>query len=272
MPSSETPQHREIRHALRQIRNDIESLDAHQLDSSLLKKYKICMSPMELDESSNDRPIFFRPCDASLLLNPDDQYDEGRSEYTDYDSWDPELRLHIDCARSVLDYISYYVFASSLGSKDFILRKTWSGVSTSDEPFRGLWRDTYPEYGTMRADQVKDHSSPHMKAMLYSNLDGNNNSINDELLQGEILVALRLAHTQMRRRRLHGHMTVPVLLFCFMGPQHARVIEAYFNGTSFVMRTTRLFDLRKKDEALIKCFGQWYLGEPTGDTRYLHKV
>lgn len=63
----------------------------------------------------------------------------------------------------------------------------------------------------MRADQVKDHSSPHMKAMLYSNLDGDNNSINDELLQGEILVALRLAHTQMRRRRLHGHMTVPVI-------------------------------------------------------------
>ncbi|PWY73353.1 hypothetical protein BO83DRAFT_445163 [Aspergillus eucalypticola CBS 122712] len=93
MSSSETPQHREIRHALRQIRNDIESLDAHQLDSSLLKKYKLCMSPVELDESSNDRPIFFKPCDASLLLDPDDQYDEGRSEYTDYDSWDPELTV-----------------------------------------------------------------------------------------------------------------------------------------------------------------------------------
>ncbi|OJJ78165.1 hypothetical protein ASPBRDRAFT_37371 [Aspergillus brasiliensis CBS 101740] len=268
MSSPETLHHREVRHALRQVRNDIEGLEAHQLDYSLLTQYNICISPMELDERSKDRPIFFKPCDASLLLNPDDKYDEERSGYSDYDSWDPELRLRIDCARAVLDYVSHYVFASSICSKDFILRKVWSGVSTSDEPFQGLWRDAYPEFGTMRADQVKDRSSPHMKAMLYNNSDGKDG----ELLQGEIMVALRLAHTQMRRRRFFGHMTTPILLFSFMGPQHARVIEAYFNGTSLVMRTTRLFDLRKKDEALIKKFGQWYLGEPTGDTRHLRKL
>lgn len=54
-----------------------------------------------------------------------------------------------------------------------------------------------------------------------------------------------------------------------MGPQHARLVEAYFDGTSLVMRPTRLFDLRKKNEATLKQFGQWFFGEPTGDTKKL---
>ncbi|RAH71258.1 uncharacterized protein BO66DRAFT_390902 [Aspergillus aculeatinus CBS 121060] len=54
-----------------------------------------------------------------------------------------------------------------------------------------------------------------------------------------------------------------------MGPQHARLVEAYFNGTSLVLRPTRLFDLRKKDWNVIKTFGQWYYGLPAGDTTQL---
>ncbi|GKZ33997.1 hypothetical protein AbraIFM66950_004128 [Aspergillus brasiliensis] len=268
MPSPETPHHREVRHALREVNRDIEGLQAHRLDYSQLPKYKICLSSMSLDETSSDRPGFFTPCSASMLLDPDDEYDRERSAYPDHDSWGPDFGRPINCARFVISYVSQYVTNCAIQSRDFILDKIWSPVSTSDEPFRGLWQDQYPEFGTVRAEQVQDRSKPHMKGMLYNNLD----SKDGELLRGEILAALGLAHTQMRRRRLYSHITAPVLLFSFMGPQHARVIEAYFNGAMFVMRTTRLFDLREKDEAVIKTFGQWYLGEPTGDTRHLRKL
>ncbi|GKZ81449.1 hypothetical protein AnigIFM56816_005970 [Aspergillus niger] len=268
MPSPETLHHREVRHALREVNKDIENLQAHRLDYSQLTKYKICLSYMDLDESSNNKPIFFKPCSASLLLNPDDNYDRERSAYPDYASWGPDFGRPINCARFVISYITQYTINNALQSRDLIPDNIWTPVSTSDEPFRGLWQDEYPEFGTVRAEQVQDHSKPHMKGMLYNNLDGKDG----ELLRGEILAALGLAYTQMRRRRLYSHMTAPVLLFSFMGPQHARVIEAYFNGTMFVMRTTQLYDLREKDEAVIKTFGQWYLGEPTGDTRHLLKT
>lgn len=51
-----------------------------------------------------------------------------------------------------------------------------------------------------------------------------------------------------------------------MGPQHARVIEAYFTGKSLVVRPTKLYDLRKKDAAVFKTLAQWYLGKPIGTT------
>ncbi|KNG85848.1 hypothetical protein ANOM_003987 [Aspergillus nomiae NRRL 13137] len=268
MSSCESSHHKELRDALRAIKKDVEGLETYQLDYSQLKTHQIYASPMDLDESSSVKPRFFRPCDASLLIHPDATYDQTWSAYSEFDSIDPSFRRPINCARWVMSYFSSYIVASAICSKDFILDELWSGVSTSDEPWRGLWEDEYPEYGTIKAHQVKDRSSPHMKAMLYNNLDGKDG----ELLRGEILVALRLVHTQMRRRCFFEHMTTPVLLFSFMGPQHARVIEAYFSGISFVMRTTPLFDLRKKDEALVKTFGQWYLGEPTGNTKQLLKL
>lgn len=52
-----------------------------------------------------------------------------------------------------------------------------------------------------------------------------------------------------------------------MGLQRVRLVEAYFDGSSVVVRPSRLFDLRKKDEAVINQLGQWYFGEPIGNTK-----
>lgn len=52
-----------------------------------------------------------------------------------------------------------------------------------------------------------------------------------------------------------------------MGPQHARVIEAYFDGRSLVMRPSRLYDLRERNEEALKTMGQWFFGDPIGKTK-----
>ncbi|KAH8427082.1 uncharacterized protein LDX57_004800 [Aspergillus melleus] len=56
------------------------------------------------------------------------------------------------------------------------------------------------------------------------------------------------------------------MAFSFMGPQHARVIEAYMDGRTLVVRPTKLYDLRTKDAAAFKSFAQWYYGKPRAPT------
>ncbi|KAE8348504.1 hypothetical protein BDV28DRAFT_88592 [Aspergillus coremiiformis] len=266
MSFSESQKHKEIRATLRALEKCFNSLETHRFDYSYLLGYRVIVLPMDLDGSKTG-PKFFTPCPASLLLDPDDEYDRERTPYDDFDSVKSFYRRPIDCAWNMISYCSYYVFASDLNSKDNIHGK-WSSISIGDKPFTGLFEYNSPEYGATKAVEVKDGSCPHVKAMIYNNLDGDDR----QLLRGEIMITLRLIRAQFRRSRFVEHITAPVLLFSFMGPQHARIIEAYFNGSWLVMRPTRLFDLRKKDEALIKTFGQWYLGNPTGDTTVLWKL
>ncbi|PYI09930.1 hypothetical protein BO78DRAFT_361696 [Aspergillus sclerotiicarbonarius CBS 121057] len=264
MPVSESPERQKFRVALRAVTNHVASLEVHEFDSHQLESHKIQLLPMDLNESSDSRPTFFSPCSASLLLNPDDDYDRERPPgYYDFDSIDPIFRRPIDCARNMINYFSYYAFACACHSKDKILDRVWSGVSIGEVPFVGLIEHDSPEYASLDAIQVKEGPYPHIKALLYNDL----NATDGRILRGEIMIALRFIIAQMRRSRFLQHMTAPVLLFSFMGPQHTRLIEAYFNGSSLVMRTTKLFDLRKKDEAVIKALGQWYFGEPVGDTK-----
>ena len=56
------------------------------------------------------------------------------------------------------------------------------------------------------------------------------------------------------------------MAFSFVGPQHARVIEAYMVDHTVVVRPTKLYDLRTKDVAAFKTFAQWYFGKPRAPT------
>lgn len=57
------------------------------------------------------------------------------------------------------------------------------------------------------------------------------------------------------------------MVFSLMGPQHARVIEAYLEGHTVVVRPTKLYDLRTKDVDTLKLFAQWYFGKPRAPTK-----
>ncbi|KAG2412941.1 hypothetical protein HFD88_010500 [Aspergillus terreus] len=265
MPYPESPKRRELRAALRAVTNHVASLDSHEFDSSQGKAHHIKILPMDLDERSNALPTFFKQCPASFLLDPNDDYDRDRSGFFDFDSLPAIHRKPIDCGRNMEEYFSHYVYACALPRRDRALDGLWSPVSLGDAPFVALDRYTFSEYITAKAYQVKNGPYPHAKAMIYNNLNG----VDGRVLRGEVMIALRMIIAQMRRARFLDHMIAPILLFSFMGPQHARLVEAYFDGTSLVMRPTRLFDLRKKDEATLKQFGQWFFGEPTGDTKKL---
>ncbi|KKK25202.1 hypothetical protein ARAM_001053 [Aspergillus rambellii] len=172
MPSPESQKHKELRGALRALAKHFNSLETHQFDYSHLKTHKVDVLPMDLDNSKT-RPKFFTPCAASLLMNPDYEYDRTRRTYCDFDLVSPIRRLPMDCARNMISYFSYYIFASDLQSNDYIHGK-WSSISVDDTPFTGLFDHASPEYGTPTAAEYTDHSCTHMKAMIYNDLEGLN--------------------------------------------------------------------------------------------------
>lgn len=69
-----------------------------------------------------------------------------------------------------------------------------------------LWRFNYPEFGLYDIQQVSEGPYAHLKATIYNNL----NADDGHLLQGEMLLILRLMLAHLRRARFIEHMVVPV--------------------------------------------------------------
>ncbi|KAB8219313.1 hypothetical protein BDV33DRAFT_231725 [Aspergillus novoparasiticus] len=224
--------------ALRALTNQVAGLKEHEFDVDQGRMHNINILPMDLEKESNFSPTFFTTCPASLLLNPDDSYDRTAPPgFNEFDPNDTVFSQPIDCGRRMLDYFVHYTCNCASYSGDEVLEGLWSPISIGDKPFysAGLGHHTFPEFVTIYVDQVKEGPYPHLKAMM--------------------------------RTRFLDHMIAPVLLFSFMGPQHVRLVETYFDGRSVVARPSRLFDLRKKNEAAMKELGQWYFGKPVGNTK-----
>ncbi|RAK77370.1 uncharacterized protein BO72DRAFT_527565 [Aspergillus fijiensis CBS 313.89] len=191
---------------------------------------------MELDENSSASSSFFEPCPAHLLMVPDDEHDqESRTKYQEFKSVNPIFRRPIDCARNMISYYSSFCLGCAIHSENYILDGLWKGLRPSPQQF-----DMTVPFEDLFECNEPEFGTPEL--------------------------------VEAKRGREFPHMKAMVLLLSFLGPQHARVIEAYFDGSSVVMRPTRLFDLREKDETLIRTFAQWFLGEPTGETRVLPGV
>ncbi|KAK1147560.1 hypothetical protein N8T08_000902 [Aspergillus melleus] len=127
---------------------------------------------------------------------------------------------------------------------------------------RDLYRFEYPEFGINDIEQVTEGPYTHLKTTIYNNLNAND----DHVLQGELLPILHLMLAHLRRARFIDHTVVPIMAFSFIGPQHARIIEAYVEGHTVVVRPTKLYDLRNKDAAVFKTFARWYFGKPRAPT------
>ncbi|KAE8406284.1 hypothetical protein BDV37DRAFT_62097 [Aspergillus pseudonomiae] len=265
MSIPECPKRTEMRKSLRSLERHITGLKPdHQIRMISAEIDQIRFLPMVLDENSKDRPAYFTSLDGSFLLTPDGKYDQEYSmEYDTYDSIPAECRDPKTCARAIEIYWSTYISRYSFSNKPPGGEVVWSPVRMHRVyKERDLYRFEYPEFGINDIEQVTEGPYAHIKTTLYNNLSAND----DHILQGELLPILRLMLAHLRRARFIDHMVVPVMAFSFMGPQHARVIEAYMEGHTVVVRPTRLYDLRTKDTAAFKTFAQWYFGKPRAPT------
>ncbi|KAL5336129.1 hypothetical protein BJX70DRAFT_400941 [Aspergillus crustosus] len=263
----EPPARRKMREALRALHNSLASLKIDQVDFPTCARLQICISSMSLDEESDSKPTFFAFYSSPALQLPTENYDRERD--LEYPTYDPDEPLHwrtpLSCSGALVDYFRSYL-ASVHSSPGYVVHdETWSLASLGEQPWVGLDRYQQPEHQTIMLQQDKKMSLPHLKATFYCDHVG----ADDRLLHGELLVIFRLMITQLRRTVIFQHVVAPILLFSFMGVQHARVIEAYFNGTQLVVRLTKLHDLRTKDAQAFMAFGQLYFGKAIGSTRAL---
>ncbi|KKK26754.1 hypothetical protein ARAM_007640 [Aspergillus rambellii] len=258
---TEHPERKEMRKWLRSVERHITGLKPdHRIAPSEIDQ--IQFMPMVLDENSKDGPVFFAPLDESLLPTPDNKYDEEYDmKYDTHDSIQEDWRDPKTCAQAINIYWSTYISHYSLAKKPPGGEVVWSPVGIRSRGYKDLYRYVFPEFGFTDVEQ------------------------------GELLPILRLMIAHLRRARFIDHMVAPVSLPCiflpllsiqvdlkfnrlpcsvmafsFMGPQHARVIEAYVEGHTVVVRPTKLYDLRTKDAAAFQSFAQWYFGKPCAPT------
>lgn len=99
--------------------------------------------------------------------------------------------------------LAFYI--SSLYGK-FILTTTNSVADY--HPFKSLYQYSDPEFGALRLTDIAGKEHPHMKAVIYNNIEENE----QEYFRGELLAILRLMFGQMKQRRFIQHMISPVLL------------------------------------------------------------
>ncbi|KAL4937351.1 hypothetical protein BDV06DRAFT_227034 [Aspergillus oleicola] len=86
------------------------------------------------------------------------------------------------------------------------------------------------------------------------------------LYYGEVKTAIRIMHGRLRDPALRGN--VIVLIFSAIGKHHLRVIEAYHDG-NLIVRTTKPFGMRKRDDNLLVELSRWRLGGATAKSTKL---
>ena len=58
------------------------------------------------------------------------------------------------------------------------------------------------------------------------------------------------------------------MFFSAVGPNHLRVLEAFFNGDVLVVRTTRNYNMAKENAETLTLLSRWWLGYPgEGNTK-----
>ncbi|GMF73908.1 unnamed protein product [Aspergillus oryzae] len=63
-----------------------------------------------------------------------------------------------------------------------------------------------------------------------------------------------------------NEQTFPVLLFSFVGPQHARILCASMNQRQLIVRMSRLYSFERKEEAPLDLFTSWLFSRPVVET------
>ncbi|KAJ5577956.1 uncharacterized protein N7459_006920 [Penicillium hispanicum] len=260
--SEEPIDRRERRRVLMELEAEIDGLPVHEVAISQLAKMKVLVQPMALDEKSDIKPLFFIPYQSYPELDDD----AVERNYPDLGGEQASQKWGIrtepvDAARRLELYLSDYT--RTWKYIEYVSDPLWTGKCIGDySVYKDLYQYPQPEFGVSRMTNIDGKEYPHSKVVSYNNLNGNDH----ELLRGELLIILRLMLGQLRKRRLLEHMMAPVLLFSLMGPQHARAIEAYYDGKNLILRTTKLYDFRTKNVQGLKDFAEWYRGNPIGDT------
>ncbi|KAL2005981.1 hypothetical protein VTN00DRAFT_9635 [Thermoascus crustaceus] len=267
--------------ALRKLEAQVISLGKFSFHPGDLQNAAIRIIPASF-ECQNGKPDFtpslFVPYPSDLLMTPKDGF--VAIEFPKYDSeW--SQRHHetpINRARQLCYYLRQYLRGYRNRSLDVqytvFLSSGWRYQDTDQYGFKeDLWEyglqigmgdlKCPPQWSVDAIYHYHDTKFPHLKSMMISDVDGDN----ETLSRGELLALIRMIRGRLATKKFAGHPVHPVLLFSMMGTQHARILQAHFNGTELVIHHSELYDFRHDNTVLLELFAQWFLSSPVGNTK-----
>ncbi|KAJ6179354.1 hypothetical protein N7519_009815 [Penicillium mononematosum] len=225
--------------------DELEEKNEHKIDVAQLKQYGIVHQRMTLDRGDTARkPFFFAP-HPSILEPSEETDDELRSTLAFEDTCFNEP---VDRSRQVAGPWSYYI-PHDRDDPVYDYR-----------PYKDLYKHDDPEFGAFGMTDILGKDFPHTKTTMYNGLD----ATDEIILRGELLTILRVMLGQLRKVRLH-HKKAPVFLVSFAG-KRARAFEAYSNGETLFLRTTKLYNFPEETSVAYKDLAEWIASSPTGDT------
>ncbi|GKZ80055.1 hypothetical protein AnigIFM56816_004270 [Aspergillus niger] len=241
------------RHALAKVEEHIKQTPYMHVEPSDLKAAGIRHLPLSL-EGGKDAPCFFKPYEENLPLPTEEDAFLKNQLNPDHIMWDTRalevfLFYHFQDCRSfalreyphnppfgVYREIGDFKFGQLLECFGF----NWYAVSVTD----------YPE-----------QNHPHMKAIVENDVIGDN-----RLLRGEIMTITDIMRGRLRSKTLRPHIVAPMLVLSLMGPRHARVLEADFDGVTLNIRASRLYDFTRKNTDAVQLLTRYWLGGACGQT------
>ncbi|KAK3934451.1 hypothetical protein QBC46DRAFT_76782 [Diplogelasinospora grovesii] len=261
-----------------QLQNDIDDLrqavlDDGQLESLCIRK----LPPLDVDGTApfDPEPNFFRPYplddnqDFPTVVNQHLDGQEGKiwRNGCKYDEYDDCPDWH--CA----DFRAIW-FKESLGLDDGILEQMGWDSATCDLCY-GEYTGCYADRVFIRGhdDNVFNYGhvcrvhggvKPHTSMFVYNSTRGESKTLVSEVVSAIAMIIYRLRHEEFV-----DHHTIPAIVHSFHHSKTARITQAHWDGTSVVIRQSRLLDIEGNvptEDAYVLL--RWLASKPVGDTKY----
>ncbi|KAH8423130.1 uncharacterized protein LDX57_000886 [Aspergillus melleus] len=243
---------------------EICDLQTTPIDFQDCTKACIHQGPLSLDEKADDRPRFFTPYR--------DEYFTHKELPESFHNLNPQEENHINVQGLHL-FMESYLGSVYTQKPRGIYYRAWGDLNFGElsEP-KYFWQVSFTCLTSTKFDRYfrpvlgPNEALPHVKCMMESD------SVEDDrLLRGEIITIIQIMAGRLNTKSVRAHVMAPVMLYSIMGPQHLRVLEAYFTGENLVIRKTKLYDMTKYDASTLDQLTRWWLGHAGGQTTVIDR-
>ncbi|MCJ1462255.1 hypothetical protein MMC07_000855 [Pseudocyphellaria aurata] len=243
----------------------------------------IKQSAMDLtsDNEHDSGPRFCTPFASDAIATVIDTafgpWSESDVEYTALGTYNLEYWGAYHSAAQVGNMMLRYMGNRAFDPNMFALTATkWdpAGVSTGCFPFFGhhyfectdstdYFEWVSKQWSVIEVLGIPNHHQPHIACVL---IDGAS-ADGDRLRRSELYCIVEYMMRSMKLDELDQFMVNPVFVYS-ISVRHARILEAHFDGSHLVVRTSQYLNFEEKNEENLKLYLRWMLSQPTGPTNF----
>ncbi|PKY01058.1 hypothetical protein P168DRAFT_284606 [Aspergillus campestris IBT 28561] len=232
-----------------------------------LSDLHISAKPFTLNENGEPtfKPCFFNPFRGNLEEHP--YVGELEGDEMEWHSYDETNEISpMGWAQLTFEYWQDYMFAQSFEFKKrtgtdvpAIVCRSTNHYALDLEECNGpvAWLS----WGLGHSRDFPKR--PHFLCLMTTDIDGEN----DKLTRGELLCILRMQEKFHTVPFLKQHDIFPVLIISFMGPRHARMLQAHYDGSELIIHKTVLYDFTgDRNVKALSLFSRWAASSGIGST------